>query len=140
MASLNDIIKFGNTSFYAKSIIDLVVYVNVETPVYRNTQTGAKPVFNIKKGGAAGKLYSWINPGNNTQNQWLMFYDSNNKPYYIKITSNNINTQQLIRQGAKTVDEIVKEKEAENKTVYEKIKDIVMPIAFLTAVVMLLKK
>lgn len=140
MATSNDIIKFGNVSFYAKSILDLVIYVNVETPVYRSLSANSKPIFIIKKGGAAGKLYSWLNISETRDSQYLVFEDSNTRLYYIKITSNNINTQELIRQGGKTVQQVVKEKEAKDKTTFEKIKEIIMPIAFLAAMVAILKK
>lgn len=98
-------------TFSLSSIVGKPLTARTAVKLYREASDTAKPYASIAAGNYMGNLYSWINPGPRTKNLWLMFYDSNNKPYYVKYTSNTVNSAELQKQGVKTVDQETREKE-----------------------------
>lgn len=96
-------------AFNLTSIIGKPLTAKVATKLYRTASDDAKPYASIAAGQYMGTLYSWINPSNRTKSLWLAFYDTNNKPYYVKYATNLVNSAELKKQGVKTVEEETRE-------------------------------
>lgn len=103
--------------FSVKDLIDKPLTAKVATKLYRTANDAAKPYASVAAGQPLGTLYSWISPNANTKTLWFAFYDTNNKPYYVKYAKNLISSDALKKQGVKDVEEVTKE--AEEKKDYE---------------------
>jgi len=73
--------------------------------ITRGAYDGAPIVFTVKAGASAGNVYSALGPASGRRNAWLMFYDSNERPYYVEIQSGQTDTTALQQQGAQTVQQ-----------------------------------
>lgn len=98
-----------------KDLIDKTLFAKKETKLYRNAANDAKPYATVKAGNAIGVLYSWVGSKSNREIDWLMFYDANNKPYYVPMIANTLDEASLKQQGVKTVEELTKEKQDKEK-------------------------
>jgi len=79
--------------------------------VYRNP-ADAKPIYTNRAGQSVGVVYSWVT-NKKTGDIFLMFYDTNKKPYYVntKDLAGAVDTKELKQEGAKTTTEIFKEEQ-----------------------------
>ena len=96
-------------TFNLKSILGKPLTAKVATKFYREASDNAKPYASVAAGQYMGNLYSWINPGPRTKSLWLMFYDTQNKPYYVRYSSNLVSATELKKQGIKDVEKETKE-------------------------------
>jgi hypothetical protein len=104
-------------TFNISNLIDKPLTAKVATKLYRTANDTAKNYASVAAGQPLGTLFSYIKPNENTKNLWFMFYDSNNKPYYVKYTTNLISATALNKAGVKDVTKEVKE--AEKKKEFE---------------------
>jgi hypothetical protein len=95
--------------FNITNLIDRPLTAKVATKLYRTANDAAKNYASVAAGQPLGTLYSWISPNANTKSLWFMFYDSNNKPYYVKYSANLISSDALIKAGVKDVEKAAKE-------------------------------
>lgn len=96
-------------SFSLKNLVGKPLRAKVATKLYRLPFDNAKHYASVAAGQPLGTLFSWINPNENTKSLWFMFYDTFNKPYYVKIESNTLDRNDLTRSGVKDVETEVKE-------------------------------
>lgn len=92
-------------------LIDKTIYAQKDVKLYRLPEDNAAPIFTVKAGQPVGTLYSVLNPKSGRSGQWLMFYDSTARAYYMPVTPNTVNESELKKQGAKTTEQITKEAE-----------------------------
>jgi len=102
-------------TYKLKDIIDKPIRARKDTSLYRNAVDTATPYATVKAGSLIGVLFSIVNAKPGRSIDWLMFYDSNNKPYYVPVKTNTLDEVDLKRQGVKTVEEQTKEKQKEEK-------------------------
>lgn len=107
IVSVNQVI--GKTLFAAKNV---------------QAFSAAKPekqyfLYTIKKGEPVGVVYSYVQDSKGVI--WWMFYDKNNKSFYVIHTPDSFSLSALKEQGTKTEKEIQDEKDDEDKPWYEKI-------------------
>jgi hypothetical protein len=100
-------------SYKLKDIIDKPLRAKKTVSLYRNALDDAKPFAEVKAGSTIGILYSIVSAKAGRSFDWLMFYDSNNKAYYVPVKTGTLDEASLKEQGVKTVEE--QSKEAEEK-------------------------
>jgi hypothetical protein len=98
-----------------RDLLDKSIYIKGDAKLYRNASDNAKPYATIKAGTPVGKLYSWVSAKEGRSVDWLMFYDINNKAYYVPVNQGTLDLATLKAQGVKTVEEITKEKQDKDK-------------------------
>jgi hypothetical protein len=96
-------------TFNIKNLIGKPLTAKVATKLYRSPSDNAKHYASVAAGQSLGILFSWINPSSTSNSLWFMFYDSNNKPYYVKYGKSVLNVNDLKRQGIKDVETETKE-------------------------------
>lgn len=105
-----DIIVVGGKRYSANQILDKQLIANGPVAIYRGSDF-TKPYSVVKSGAIIGKVYSFIRLNQTTgqiaKSQLLMFYDSTNKPYYVKDDA-SVDSKFLQDQGALTVAEETK--------------------------------
>lgn len=92
------------------SLVGKPLLAKTATKLYRNPTDTSTNYASVKAGQTLGVLYSWVNPNANTNSLWFMFYDSQNKPYYVKYRIDLVDRDDLARQGIKDVETETKEK------------------------------
>lgn len=102
-------------NYKLKDIIDKPIRAIKNVSLYRTAIDTAVPFAEVQAGSMIGILYSIVNAKANRSIDWLMFYDSNNKAYYVPVTTGTIDELSLKEQGVKTVEEQSKEAENQNK-------------------------
>lgn len=100
------------------SLIGKSITSSKPVKVYRTASDTAKPYRTIAAGQSVGILYSWLNPKEGRKKLWLMFYDSDKKPYYLP---SGPGEGLKAPAGSKTAKQEAKEKDAQNKPWYERI-------------------
>jgi hypothetical protein len=98
-----------------KDLINKTIVAKADIKLYRNALDTAIPYAVIKAGNPIGVLYSWVSAKANRNVDWLMFYDSNNKAYYVPMISGTLDEAALKQQGVKDVEEQTKEAEDKAK-------------------------
>lgn len=105
--SLYDTITVGGKQYSANQLLDKNLVAAGTVPAYLGSDF-TKPFITFKPGELIGKVYSYINPTQQTAitagSPLLMFYTSNNRAYYVKDDA-AINSQALKDQGTLTVAE-----------------------------------
>jgi len=102
-------------SYKLKDIIDKPIRAKKEISLYRNALDTAVPYATVKAGSMIGILFSIVNAKAGRSVDWLMFYDSNNKAYYVPVKTGTLDEVSLKEQGVKTVEEQTKEEENKAK-------------------------
>jgi hypothetical protein len=102
-------------SYKLKDIVDKTIYAKKDVRLYRIPSDTAQPYATIKAGSTVGVLYSMVYAKAGRSVDWLMFYDSNNKAYYVPVKTGTLDEALLKQQGVKTVEEQTKEKQKEEK-------------------------
>lgn len=102
-------------SYRLKDIIDKPIRAKKNISLYRTALDTAQPYATVKAGSMIGVLYSIVNAKAGRSVDWLMFYDSNNKAYYTPVKTGTLDEVSLKEQGVKTVEDITKEKQKEEK-------------------------
>ncbi len=101
------------------SIDDLVgktLFGTRDVNIKRSAFDSAPTVYTVKKGTPIGRLYSWLNAGPGADSVYFMFYDTNNRPYYVKGEPKIFSLEALKDQGLKSVEEKAKEESKSNET------------------------
>jgi hypothetical protein len=101
--NVNDLI--GKT-FKAASEVDLKRFAADNAPV----------IYTAKKGSTIGVVDSYLMPKEGRSDIYLMFYDNNNKPYYMALTKNSADINMLTSQGLTTLEQQAKEEARKNET------------------------
>lgn len=96
-------------SYKLKDIIDKPIRAKKTVSLYRNALDTATPFAEVKAGSMIGVLYSIVNAKAGRSVDWLMFYDSNRKAYYVPVQTGTLDEISLKEQGVKTVEEQSKE-------------------------------
>lgn len=91
-------------------------------PLYRVPLDSAPAVFTVKPGQSIGVVYSYLLPKEGRTALYLMFYDSANKPYYMRWGA-PVDTGFFKDQGAKSEKELLEEKAEKEKALPDKIID-----------------
>jgi len=102
-------------SYKLKDIIDKPIRAKKEISLYRNALDTAVPYATVKAGSMIGILFSIVTAKAGRSVDWLMFYDSNNKAYYVPVKTGTLDEVSLKQQGVKTVEEQTKEEENKAK-------------------------
>jgi len=102
-------------SYRLKDIIDKNIRAVKNVDLYRNAIDNAIPFASVKAGNNIGILFSIVTAKAGRSIDYLMFYDSNNKAYYVPVKSGTLDEVDLKQQGAKTVEERTKEEENKAK-------------------------
>lgn len=126
--------------YSADEIIGKALYAKVPVQLKRLPEDSAKAVYTVAAGGKVGDVYSWLNfkPGVRKNLYW-MFYDENNKPYYVEHAEGRFNTEDLHEQGALTVKEQVEAERVKNLSLTDKIFSTLKVAGLGLAVVMIAK-
>jgi hypothetical protein len=103
------------TQYRWKDLIDKSIFIKGDAKLYRSASDNAIPYATIKAGNPAGVLYSWVSAKVGRSVDWLMFYDKNNKVYYVPVIEGTVDLASLKAQGVKTSEERSKEEEDKNK-------------------------
>lgn len=105
--TLYDTITVGGKQYSANQLVDKNLIAAGTVPAYLASDF-TKPFITFKAGDLIGNVYSYINPTQQTAinagSPLLMFYTSDNRPYFVKDDS-AINTQALKDSGSMTVAE-----------------------------------
>lgn len=108
--------------YSADQIIDKALFARVPVNVLRTAEDTAKPVYTAKPGERIGTVYAWLDvkPGTRKNLYW-MFYDQNNKPYFVEHAEGRFNVDDLKEQGAITVKEQIEADRKKNLSATDKI-------------------
>jgi hypothetical protein len=96
-------------------------FANGDLGLTRYAGDGAKVVFTVKKGTSVGTVFSYLSPASGRTNSWLMFYDDNQKPYYVELKPGVTDSKALQQQGVKSEQQKTDEANAANMPTSEKI-------------------
>lgn len=107
-------------------------------PLYRVPLDSAPSVFTVKPGQSIGVVYSYLLPKEGRTALYLMFYDSANKPYYMRWGA-PVDTGFLKDQGVKSDEQLQAEKTDANKSFGDKALDAVKYLAIAAGIAYLTK-
>lgn len=96
-------------SYKLKDIIDKPIRAKKDISLYRNALDTAIPYATVKAGSMIGTLFSIVTAKAGRSVDWLMFYDSNKKAYYVPVQTGTLDEISLKEQGVKSVEEQSKE-------------------------------
>jgi hypothetical protein len=103
-------------SYKLKDIIDKPIRAVKTVSLYRNALDTATPFAQVQAGSMIGILFSIVTAKAGRSVDWLMFYDSNKKAYYVPVQTGTIDQLDLKEQGVKTVEEQAKDAADKAKT------------------------
>ena len=73
--------------------------------ITRLPSDGAPVVYTVKAGQPVGIVFSYLSPKEGRSNTWLMFYDANQRAYYVELRPGQTDTKALEVQGVKTEEQ-----------------------------------
>lgn len=102
-----------STIYNASQIIGKDLYAKKKITVRKSPSDTAAVAYTVNNGNRVGTVYSYLTRDGAI---WWMLTDNN----YVKHEQNAFSIQALREQGAKTSEELEKEKEDKNKPAFEK--------------------
>lgn len=96
----------------ANQVVGKSLVAAKKVALYRLPQEGAKVIYTASANETVGTVYSYV--GGNGAPLWWMFYDQNQKAYYVKHDPEAFRLSPLKEQGAVNVKEELEQKEAAN--------------------------
>ena len=132
--------SFAN-AFNAQDIIGKTLFAKKEIALRRLPQDTAPIVYRVQPGKSVGVVFSYIGaqPGIR-ENLYWMFKDDKNNIYYAPHIPGLYDIQAIKDQGALSLQDQKTQAAEANKGIFEKISDLLLPIAGLIALVIVFKK
>ncbi len=94
-----------SATYSADQIVGKNLIANKAVNILRLPNDAAKPVYTVPAGSTVGVVVSYLKPAadRNRSTLYWMFYDQNNKPYYVKHQIDLFDVKNLKEQGTLTV-------------------------------------
>ena len=111
--------NLSTQSYSLDDIVDQSVSVNTDVQTYKIPNPNSAPAQSFVSGSNIGVVDSYII---NQFGTWLMFYDTNQNPYYYLVKPGAINTEILKQQGVLTEKEKTDLQAQKNMSFVDKLK------------------
>lgn len=110
-------------SYNAGDLLDKTFKAKGRVPLYHAAYDNETPYTYVEPGQIIGVLYSWLSPTAGRTGLWWMFYDQDNKPYYVphKEGGNYIDESFFKDQGVLTTEEKIEKENEANESLPDKL-------------------
>lgn len=126
-------------TYSAEQIIDKTLIAARPVQIKRTAADSSPAVYTVATGQPVGKVYSYLSPGPDRTALYWMFYDANQRPYYVKHEQGAFSLSALKDQGAITVKEETQAEQAKSETLTDFAKKYAKTALYVIAAVVVLR-